>query len=105
MNVSLVQDPTAEENGQVAVSVPEEVASSGKPFSFTLPSSITNAANNAKVRVTLKSGKRLPTWLKYIPATRTFVATAVPGGALPVDLTITVGSKQSIVSVVERKAH
>jgi hypothetical protein len=105
VNVSLVRDATAEENGQVTVSVPEEVASSGKPFSFTLPLSITNGANEAKVRVTLKGGKRLPTWLKYIPATRTFVATAVPGGALPLDLTITVGSKQSIVSVVERKAH
>jgi hypothetical protein len=105
VNVSLVRDATAEENGQVTVSVPEEVASSGRAFSFTLPSSIANGANKAKVRVTLKGGKRLPTWLNYIPATRTFVATAMPGGALPLDLTVAVGSRQTIVSVVERQAH
>jgi len=87
------------------VSVPEEVASSGKPFSFALPSSVTDGATQAKVRVSLVNGKRLPKWLKYIPATGIFVATAMPGEALPLDVLVTVGSKNTVASIVERKAH
>jgi hypothetical protein len=103
--VSRVRNATAEDNGQVIVSVPEEVVSSGETFSFVLPSSVTDGATKAKVRVTLVNGKRLPNWLKYIPATRTFVATAMPNGALPLDVLATLGSEKTVVSIVERKAH
>jgi hypothetical protein len=105
VSVSLVRAASTDAEGQVTVSVPEEVASSGNPFSFTLPASVTDGAGKAKIRVTLKNGKRLPSWLKYIPATRTFVATAMPAGALPLDVLVKVGAKQSVVSIVERKAH
>ena len=87
------------------MSVPEEVASARKPFAFGLPYSVTDEASNTEVRVTLVNGKRLPKWLKYSPATRTFVATAMPAGALPLEVLVTVGSKRTVVSVVERKAH
>ena len=103
--MSLVRDATAAGNGQVSVSVPEEVTSSGKPFSFVLPSSITGVATKTKIQVRLASGRRLPTWLKYTPATSTLVATAMPGGALPLDLLVTVGSRKVILSIVERKPH
>jgi hypothetical protein len=105
VTVSQVRTATAEDNGQVIVSVPEAVVSSGETFSFVLPSTITDGAAKAKVRVTLVNGKRLPNWLKYIPATCTFVATAMPGGALPLDVLATLGSKKTVVSIVERKAN
>jgi hypothetical protein len=105
VTVSLVRNATAADDGQVTVSVPEEVVSSGKPFSFALPSGATDGATKAKVRVTLVNGKRLPTWLKYIPVTHTFVATAMPGGALPLDVLVTVGARKTVVTIIERKAH
>jgi len=103
VTVSLVRNATVEDVGQVSVSVPQEVVSSGESFSFALPTTVTDGS--AKVRLTLLNGKRLPSWLKYIPATRMFVATAVPGGALPLDVLVTVGARKSIVSIVERTVH
>jgi hypothetical protein len=105
VTVSQVRSATAEDNGQVTVSVPEEVVSSGETFSFVLPSNVTDGATKAKVRVTLVNENRLPKWLKYISATRTFVATAMPGGALPLDVLATLGSMRTVVSIVERKAQ
>ena len=103
MSVSLVRDATSSDQGEVIVSVPEEMASSGKTFSFSLPTSVT--AGNRRVRASLPNGKRLPSWLKYVSATRTFVATDMPGGALPLKILVRVGSRESMVSVEEQRSH
>jgi filamentous hemagglutinin family protein len=105
VTVSLVRPANSTDEGQLTVSVPEGVALSGKAFSFALPASIAGGNGKARVRVSLPDGKPLPSWLKYVPATRAFVATAVPTGAIPLDLLITIGAKRAIVSVVERNAH
>jgi hypothetical protein len=105
VTVSVVRDATPSDQGEVSVSVPEELVSSGKTFSFSLPAGVTDGAGKAKIRVTLANNKRLPSWLKFIPATRTFVATTMPGGSLPLKMLVKVGAKESIVSLVEHKSH
>jgi hypothetical protein len=102
ISVSLVRAPSLDESGIISVSVPKDMATAGSGFSFPLPEQITvNAAAN-NIGVTLVNGKPLPTWLKFVPATKTFVATSVPDGAFPVQVLVTVGGKVSTIVISAR---
>ena len=102
ITVSLVREPSIQESGIISVSVPKDMATAGSGFSFPLPEQITvNAAAN-NIGVTLVNGKALPTWLKFVPATKTFVAIAVPDGAFPVQLLVTAGGKVSTIVISAR---
>jgi hypothetical protein len=101
VTVSLEQSATTLHSGLVTVSVPESLIASGAGFSFALPAEIREAARSGGVRVTLKSGKRLPAWLRYIPKTQTFVASAAPASALPMELLARTGAMSWIVEIKE----
>ena len=97
-----MREPSIQESGIISVSVPKDMATAGSGFSFPLPEQITvNAAAN-NIGVTLVNGKALPTWLKFVPATKTFVAIAVPDGAFPVQLLVTAGGKVSTIVISAR---
>jgi hypothetical protein len=102
VTVSLVQAATVELAGVVSVSVPEDIVEAGKGFSFPLPAELAEAASAGQVRVTLKNGKRLPSWLHYTPGTKTFSATAAPSGALPIESLVRIGAKRWTVVITER---
>ena len=85
----------------VSVLVPEATVTSGKGFTFPLPHPAAEAAAAGDTRVTLMNGKRLPAWLQYTPTTQTFVVTAAPAEALPVEVLVRVGTQHWRVLITE----
>jgi hypothetical protein len=99
----LVQQPSVQQAGIIAVSVPRDMATAGSGFSFPLPAQIAEtAAGNVPVRVTTLTGDPLPSWLRYVPETRTFVASAVPDGAFPIQILVSIGGQRTTVVISER---
>ena len=92
--------------GIITVSVPKEMATAGAGFSFPLPAQVAGdaaaAGGNATIRVTTVSGQALPAWLKFNPETRTFVASAVPDGAFPMQVVVTINGVRSTIVISER---
>lgn len=89
--------------GVIAVSVPKEMATAGSGFSFPLPAQVTESAGaNAPVRVTTTAGDPLPGWLKFNPETKVFAASAVPDGAFPMQVVVTVAGTRTVVVISER---
>lgn len=80
------------------------MATAGSGFSFPLPAQVSNTAagNNATISVTTASGGALPAWLKFNPETKTFVASAVPDGAFPMQVVVTVNGQRTTVVISER---
>jgi hypothetical protein len=102
VTVSLVREPSVQAAGIISVSVPKDMATAGAAFSFPLPEQITLNAGGNKIVVSLLNGRALPTWLKFVPATKTFVASAVPDGAFPIQVLVKVGGKVSTVVISAR---
>jgi hypothetical protein len=88
----------------IAVSVPREMATAGNGFSFPLPAQVVAGADpGTAVQARLASGDPLPGWLRFVPETHSFVANAVPDGAFPVQVVVTVGGRQTTIVVSERR--
>ena len=104
ISVSLVRQPSVQEAGVVTVSVPKETATAGSGFTFPLPAQVaeTAAAGSAQIRVTSISGGALPGWLRYVPETKSFVASAVPDGAFPMQVIVIIGGTRTTVVISER---
>jgi hypothetical protein len=104
VSVSLVRQPSSQDTGIITVSVPKEMATAGSGFTFPLPSQVAEIATaaNIPIRVTTTSGGELPSWLRYLPETQSFVASAVPDGAFPIQVIVTVGGTRTTVVISER---
>ena len=104
ISVSLVRPPSVNESGIITVSVPKEMATAGSGFTFPLPAQIveTAAANVAEIKVTTVNGDALPSWLRYSPETKSFTATAVPDGAFPIEIIVTVNGQSTTIVISER---
>jgi hypothetical protein len=101
--VSIVRAPLGEYPGLVSVRVPEKIVAAGNGFSFALPKALAEAAASNKVIVSLVDGKPLPSWLRYVDATKTFVATKPPAGGLPIEVTVRIGDKRWTMTIGEFK--
>ena len=89
----------------VTVTVPKDTATSGSGFSFPLPAQLAQAASGAAgatVTVTTLSGAPLPAWLQFVPESNTFVASAVPDGAFPIQVVVIIGNQRTVVVISER---
>jgi len=102
ISISLVREPSVQQSGIINVSVPKEVATSGTGFAFGLPDQVVGTQANAPVTVTTASGQPLPGWLKYVPETKSLSASAVPDGAFPMQVIVTVGGKRSTIVISEK---
>jgi hypothetical protein len=104
ISVSLVRPPSVSESGIITVSVPKEMATSGSGFTFPLPAQIVETAttNAAEIKVTTVNGDALPSWLRYSPETKSFSATAVPDGAFPIEIIVTVNGQSTTIVISER---
>ena len=99
--MSLVREPSAQQSGVIAVTVPKEMATSGTGFAFGLPTQVTGTDANTPVTVATASGQPLPGWLKYSPETKSLVASAVPDGGLPITVVVNAGGTQSTIVISE----
>ena len=102
ISVSLIRPTSVAQSGIVAVSVPKDMATAGSGFSFPLPAQVASTAGNNVVSVSTASGQPLPTWLKFNPESKTFVASAVPDGAFPMQVVVTVGGTSTTIVISER---
>jgi hypothetical protein len=86
-----------------AVTLPRGMATAGTGFSFELPASVREIAQQAPaVQASLPNGSALPTWLKLDAAALRFDASAVPNGAFPMQVLMVLGSQSVLVVISER---
>ena len=90
VSISVVRAATSQQNGVVTISVPRSITSAGSGFSVPLPEEM--AAASGAVLVSLVNGDRLPTWLRYVPETKSFAVSAVPPGILPLQVLVRIGN-------------
>jgi hypothetical protein len=102
VSVSLDQPPTAGQPGVVSVAVPADLIASGKTVSFALPDALAQAAVGKEVRVSLKNGEALPTWLQYVPDTKSFSISSMASGALPVEVLVKIGDDEWIIVITAK---
>jgi hypothetical protein len=103
ISVSLVRAPANGRPGMVSVELPAQIAGPGMPFSFPLPAELSEAAATAPVRVSLNNGAPLPSWLRYLPLEKSFVANSTPAGALPLEVLVRIGDRSWTVLISGRK--
>ena len=104
VQVTLVRDAVPEQDGLVHVRVPRAVIEAGGGFRFPLPATlIEQGVDDASIQITTLNGQPLPSWLRYQPGSHSFVAAALPLGALPMQLLVRIGQRQWIVVVEELK--
>jgi hypothetical protein len=97
--VTLIRPASARLPGMVSVTVPGDMISLGEQITIALPGDLIGAAGDMKI--TLTNGKRLPSWLRYVPSKRAFVISAMPAGALPIDVLIRVGTQRWTMPITE----
>jgi hypothetical protein len=89
-----------------AVSLPTGTSTMGAGFSFELPETVRALAQQegqiAQPQALLPTGAPLPSWLKFDPERLRFDASAVPDGAFPLQVVITVAGQRVIVVISER---
>ncbi len=59
------------------------------------------AVGGSNVIVTLSNNSPLPVWIRYDAGTKSLATGAVPSGALPVSVAVTVGGLRSVIEVSE----
>lgn len=102
ITVSVVRSPIGLYPGRIAVRVPDSILASGNGFSFPLPKLLAEADDADEVYVSLEGGKPLPSWLRYVAATKTFVATNPPADTLPFDVLLEIGGKRWTMTLIQR---
>jgi hypothetical protein len=106
VSVSTINSPTVEIPGLVSVLVPQGTAIAGTGLVIALPETVTSPAqtNNQLVNVSLPNNQPLPAWIRYDPDTKVLVTTAVPAGAFPLSVVVTVGNQSTVIQVSESQA-
>jgi filamentous hemagglutinin family protein len=99
--VAVVRSSSEGRTGMVTVRVPAAFVAPGMGFSFPLPAPLSDAAEDTDVQVSLADGRALPSWLRYVPLSKNFAATATPAGALPVEVLVSIGDRSWTVVISE----
>ena len=63
---------------------------------------VNNSSALTEVRIMQMDGKPLPDWIRYEPESRTFTANAVPAGAFPLEIRLSLGSSETVVVIQEQ---
>ncbi|MDC8770640.1 YDG domain-containing protein [Roseateles albus] len=104
VTVDMTRNPDLNQTGIVSVLVPRSTATAGGGFKFSLPDTIVQAtkASGGTPSTSALGGEALPGWLRFDAATLSFVASAVPDGALPYQARVTIDGKSTIIVIAER---
>jgi hypothetical protein len=106
VSVNTINSPTVQIPGLVSVLVPQGTATAGTGLVIALPDTVTSSAqaSNQQVNVSLPNNQPLPAWIRYDPDTKALVTTAVPTGAFPLSVVVTVGNQSTVIQVSESQA-
>jgi hypothetical protein len=69
-----------------------------------LPESVIAPAGSgagSPVAVTLSNNEPLPAWIQFDAGTKALVTSAVPSGALPISVAVTIGGLRSVIEISE----
>lgn len=102
--MTTVSTPGQATTGLIVVTVPQGTAVSGAGLTIPLPESViapAGAGGATTIAVTLSNNAPLPAWIRYDVETKTLVTGAVPSGALPISVAVTVGGFRSVIEVSE----
>jgi hypothetical protein len=103
--MSTINSPSVQVPGIVAVLVPAGTATAGLGLVIALPEQVfTPAAAGGTVQVTLPNSQPLPNWIRYDAATQTLVTSAVPEGAFPLTVVVTVGGQSMVMQISESQS-
>ena len=103
ITVAVGRKPSSTAPGLIDVQIAPEVAAAGSSFSFKLdPNALAEQPSDAEVRISQTDDKPMPDWLTYDAATKSFTATAVPAGAFPLQLKVSVGGVESVMVIQEK---
>jgi hypothetical protein len=107
VTVSAINQATQQTPGLVLVQVPAGSSTSGAGLNIALPESLFASTQPASApeRVTLPDQQPLPSWIRYDAASKTLITGAVPAGALPITVWVTVGGQTTLVQVSETQAN
>ncbi len=95
--------PSTAAQVMAAVTLPKGTTTVGTGFSFELPETVRLAAQESSVtRAHLTNGAPLPVWLIFDASTLRFQAQAVPDGAFPIQVELTLGGQRVLVVISER---
>jgi hypothetical protein len=105
VSVSTINSPSVQVPGLVTVLVPAGTATAGSGLVIALPEQVvTPAAAGGTVQVTLPNNQPLPDWIRYDAATQTLVVSAVPAGAFPLSVVVTVGGQSTVIQISESQS-
>jgi len=105
--VSTISAPSVQVQGLVSVLVPQGTATSGAGLVIALPAAVITPAqgSNQQVNVTLPNNQPLPGWIRYDAESQALVTNAVPAGAFPLAVVVTVGNQSTVIQVSESQAR
>ena len=98
--LQVVRQPTEPSGGFTLVYVPTALRNAGQGFRFTLPQTLQDE-DPVSIRVSTVNGQPLPSWLQFDSQTRTFVASGVPPGGLPLRVRVISGRQQQVLELLE----
>lgn len=102
LRISIIKVATISETGLLRVYVPSATKATSAGFTFKLPDQIIDGIpENASITATMTDGSALPPWLKFDLSTRTFTATSLPPGALPLRVIVNISGRTYVVEIVE----
>ncbi|NTW51358.1 MAG: filamentous hemagglutinin N-terminal domain-containing protein [Chlorobiaceae bacterium] len=84
-------------DGSILVTITSDQAELGSTFRFVLPEAV--VSGSLPVAVTLADGSALPSWLSFNAGDRSFTATGIPAGALPLRLLVWQGGQTLRVEI------
>ena len=105
VSVSTISPSSVQVPGLVTVLVPTGTSTAGSGFVIALPEQVVSSgAVGVSVQVTLPNNEPLPAWIRYDAATQTLVTSAVPAGAFPLSVVVTVGGQSTVIQISESQS-
>jgi hypothetical protein len=103
ISITTVNTPGQSTTGLITVTVPQSTAVSGVGLTIPLPESVTGPGTitSTSLTVTLSNNEPLPAWISFDPSTKSLVTSAVPSGALPIAVAVTVGGLTTVIEISE----
>jgi len=100
--VNTINTSTQQVTGLVAVLVPAGTSTAGTGLVIALPEQVVvSGVAGSSVRVMLPNNEPLPAWIRYDAATQTLITGAVPTGAFPLSVVVTVGGQSTVIQISE----
>ena len=74
-------------------------------YSLPAPAARLAAVPGTRLQITTSDGRDLPSWLRYVPESKSFVASDVPEGAFPLAVVINANGQKIQLTITEGPTH